>query len=178
MHAWKAKGAAAADIHRRLQAARRKAGVPGPHKASVHRALNGSSFRRGRVESRGRSCALTVHNLRALDKARKKLITEAKGEYEVHWDDVIRAARVPNVHRTTAARALKAAGYDIQWRAPRLKPDRTDLDDAQRKELCGKYRRLPESYWLDKVDAYIDCKRWPTPHNARGRQFVNKLKVR
>ena len=130
------------------------------------------------MESRGRSCALTVHNLRALDKARKKLITEAKGEYEVHWDDVIRAARVPNVHRTTAARALKAAGYDIQWRAPRLKPDRTDLDDAQRKELCGKYRRLPESYWLDKVDAYIDCKRWPIPRNVRGRQFLNKLKVR
>ena len=178
IHAWKADKISAADIHRRLQAARRKRGESGPHATSVERAFKGATFRRARAEARGRKAVLTPHNLRALDAARKRLISKASGDYEVHWDDVIRAARVPPVHRTTAARALKTVGYDIEWRAPRLKPDRSDMDESQRKELCDKLRKLPPQFWTEKVDAYVDCKRWPIPRNVRGHKFLNKLKVR
>ena len=62
MHVWKARGVVASDIVKRIQAARLKKGIPGPHRASVHRALSGTSFRRGRVESRGRKATLTTHN--------------------------------------------------------------------------------------------------------------------
>ena len=55
---------------------------------------------------------------------------------------MIRAARVPKVHCSTAARALKAAGHKVQRRAPRLKPDRTKMDEAQRKEMCEKLCKL------------------------------------
>ena len=150
IHAWKADKISAADIHRRLQAARRKRGESGPRATSVERAFQGATFRRARVEARGRKAMLTPHNLRALDAARKRLVPKAKCDYEVHWDDVIRAARVPPVHRTTAARALKEAGYDIEWRPPHLKPDRSDMDEAQRKELCDKFRKLPPQFWLEK----------------------------
>ena len=92
--------------------------------------------------------------------------------------DIIRTARVPKVYRTTALRALKAAKYDVIWRPARTKPDRAEIDEAQRVELCGKYRKLPARFWLESMDAYIDCKRWPIPRNLRGRKYLNKLKVR
>ena len=98
----------AAEICRRLQAARRKLGKQGPHPTAVERALKGT-FQRARVEPRGRKAVLTPRNLRTLDATRKRLIAKAKGEYEVHWGDVIHAARVPTAHRTTAARALSEA---------------------------------------------------------------------
>ena len=107
---------------------------------AVERALKGKTFQRARVEPRGRKAVLTQLNLRTLDATRKRLIAKAKGEYEVHWDDVIHAARVPTVHRTTAARALSEAGYGIEWRTPRLKPDRSDMDEEQRTDMCDKYR--------------------------------------
>ena len=175
---WKSKGVTAAEIHRKLQGGRRRKRMAGPDLSTVHRALKGASFQRTRVESRGRKRALSSVNVRALDRTRRRLITKADGDYEVHWDDVIRAARTPAVHRTTAARALKAAGYKVQRRNPRLKPDRSKLDEAQRKEMCDKLRKLPLTYWTQTVDAYIDCKRWRIPRNIRGRKFLNKLKVR
>ena len=130
----------AAEICRRLQAARRKLGKQGPHPTAVERALKGKTFQRARVEPRGRKAVLTQLNLRTLDATRKRLIAKAKGEYEVHWGDVIHAARVPTAHRTTAARALSEAGYGIEWRTPRLKPDRSDMDEEQRTDMCDKYR--------------------------------------
>ena len=129
IHAGAAGKLTAAEICRRLQAARRKLGKQGPHPTAVERALKGKTFQRARVEPRGRKAVLTQLNLRTLDATRKRLIAKAKGEYEVHWGDVIHAARVPTAHRTTAARALSEAGYGIEWRTPRLKPDRSDMDE-------------------------------------------------
>ena len=37
---------------------------------------------------------------------------------------------------------------------------------------------LPETYWTETVDAYIDCKDWKIPRNVKGRSFLDKLKVR
>ena len=178
MHKLKGQGLAVNDIHRHLCTVRSRRGMGCPDVTSVRRALKGKTFKRGTVETRGGPRALTLRNLRALDQARKRLIAKADGEYEVHWDDIIKAARVPKVDRTTAAKAMKAAGYDAQWRTPRLKPARGTADDAQRAEICKKLRMLPETYWTETVDAYIDCKNWKIPRSVKWRSFLNKLKVR
>ena len=133
---------------------------------AVQRALKGSTFKRAKIETRGRKKVLSHANLRALDRARKRLIAKADEEYEVHWDDVIRAARVPHVDRTTAAKSLKAAGYDISWRPPRTKPNRGEIDEKMRERICDKLRKQPVAFWTDKMDAYIDCKTWRVPTSA------------
>ena len=178
LQAWKAQGLSLTDMRRRLMSMRAAARERGPSLMTIRRALRGSTFRRSKVETRGRKQILTPANLRALDRARKRLIAKADGEYEVHWDDIVRAARVPNVDRTTAAKCLRAAGYDISWRSPRLKPARGEVDEEQRTRICNKWRKLPETFWTDTIDAYIDCKMWPVPRSVKGRKFLNKLRVR
>ena len=160
---WKSKGVMVADMHRRLQSARRCRREVGPNLTSVRHALKGATFKRARVETRGGRPILSAHSLKALDTARKRLITKAKSDYEIIWDDVIRAARVPKVDRRTVAKAMKRAGYDVQWRRPRLKPERETADEAQRKDSCDKLRMKPQSLRTGVLDTCIDCKRWQTP---------------
>ena len=124
------KGISAKDIHARLARARAPTGDHGPSLRAVQRALKGATFRRAKVETRGRRWPLSSANLRALDRARKRLIAKTGGDCEVHWEDIIRAARVPHVDRSTAAKSLKAAGYGVAWRAPRLKPVRGEIDEG------------------------------------------------
>ena len=82
--------------------------------------MKGKTFKRSRVETRGRKKTLSVRNLAALTKARKSLIKKAGAKDEVHWEDIQKNARVPHVHRTTAARSMHAGGYDVRWRHQRL----------------------------------------------------------
>ena len=178
LQAWKSRGLTPIEMHRRMASARVAAGERAPSLMAVRRALRGVTFRRSKVETRGRKQILTPANLRALDRTRKRLIAEADEEFEVHWDDIIRAARVPKVDRTTAAKCLKAAGYDISWRTPRLKPARGEIDEEQRARICSKLKKLPVTFWTDTIDAYIDCKMWPIPRSVKGRKFLNKLRVR
>ena len=103
---------------------------------------------------------------------------KADGEYEVHWEDIIRAARIPGADRTTVAKNMKEAGYDIKWRHPRLKPARGEIDEENRKHICNKLRKLPESFWQNGVHAYIDCKDWAIPRSAKGKKYMNMLRVR
>ena len=58
---------------------------------------------------------------------------------------------------------MKRAGYDVQWRRPRLKPERETADEAQRKDSCDKLRMKPQSLRTGVLDTCIDCKRWQTP---------------
>ena len=178
MHQLKAQGITPAEIHRRLAKQRSSSGSAGPDLTTVRRALRGRTFRRSAVETRGRCRSLTPINMRALDTARKRLLKKADGEYEVHWDDIIAAARTPAIHRTTAARRMNEAGYDIKWRTPRLKPSRTEAVDAERMRICGNLKKKRASWWTDTVDAYIDCKDWPIPRSIRGRVHLNRRKVR
>ena len=178
MHRFHVQGGTAAQLHRKLAEARRRKGGSGPDLTSVRRGLKGVTFKRAKVETRGRKRALTNVNMRALEVARKRLIKKAESQYEVHWDDVIKAARVPEVHRSTASRSMNDAGYDIKWRTPRTSIPRSARDDAERKRICDAWRKLPSTYWTDKVDAYIDCKDWPIPRSLRGREYLDRRKVR
>lgn len=71
----------------------------------------------------------------ALDRTRKHLIKQAKGEREVHWAEVIKKARVPNVHASVAGRSLQAAGISVAARTPREKPMRTPEMEQARVEV-------------------------------------------
>ena len=135
VQAWRSQGISTLEIHRRLQHARATGGGDGPNLSTVRRALRGVTHRRGMVETRGRKRTLSPANIRALNSARKRLIAKADGQYEVRWNAIIRAARVPDVDRSTAAKGMKAAGYDIQWRTPRQKLMRGAIDDDMRMKL-------------------------------------------
>ena len=58
--------------------------------------------------------------------------------YEVHWADVTKKARMPSVHRTTVAKNLRDAGFDIAARnavprnAARRPPKRRTPRSSQR----------------------------------------------
>ena len=178
MHALRANGSTVLEVHARLAAGRRRSRRLGPSVTAVRRAIKGESFKRAARETRGRPRILSTTNLRTAERVRKQLIAKADGEAEVHWDDIIRKSRIPRVHRTTLAKNMNAAGFGIGWRQPRLKPTRGEPDEAERKELCNKMRRLPLRFWLQEVDAFIDCKQWRMPLTVRGKSHAKRLRVR
>ena len=60
----------------------------------------------------------------------------------------------------------------------REKPMRGEADEAERKRVCNKVRKLPVSYWLRRVLLYMDNTRWDAPTTAKGKKFVKMIKVR
>ena len=178
IHQWQADGLSIGKIHKKISASRSKARRPAPNLTTVRRALKGKTFKRGRVETRGRKKKLSVRNLAALNTARRSLIKKSGGKDEVHWEDIQKKARVPHVHRTTAARSMHAGGYDVRWRHPRLKPMRSEADAAERRRLANQFRKLPQSYWQNRIDLYMDNKQWELPLSAKGKDFLRMTKVR
>ena len=77
MHQLHAQGASAAEIKRQVAAQRRPRGGPGL--TSARRALRGRTFKRAKVEIRGRPRSPTHVNLRALNTARKRLVESSVG---------------------------------------------------------------------------------------------------
>ena len=175
---WKGEGVEPVDVHKRLCALRRQQRRPEPDVTTVRRALGSKTFKRGREETRGRKTILSNRNMEAMDAKREELIQKADSEWEVTWDDVVMKSRVPAVHRTTAAKNMSDAGYDVKFRRPREKPVRGEIDEAQRKRICNKLRKLPHSYFQRKVHIYIDNKVWEVPTTAKGNKYMRMRKVR
>ena len=175
---WQSQGMTPKEIRNRLLRKRATAGERAPSLVAVRRALRGQTFKRSKMETRGRKQILSMANMHALDETRKKLNVKADNDYEVTWDGIVCTARVPHVDRSTASKCMKAAGFDVAWHTPRTKPSRTEIDEKQRMNICSKLRQLPTSFWTSKMDAYIDCKAWPIPRTTKGRKFLNKLKIR
>ena len=126
-------------IHEIIAKQRQRKGIEVPCVAVIRRALAGVTHRRGRSETRGRKRKLSRTNTKSLNEARQKLINQADGEYEVTCADVIKKARVPTVHPTTAARSFRKDDYNIAARRPREKPYR---DNDTKKEREAARRRL------------------------------------
>ena len=145
---------------------------------TVRRALRGAAHKRATVETRGRKKSLTARNFATLDRKRVEMIEKADGQTEIHWKDVVKKARVPNVDRTTAAKTMRAAGCDVRWRPARMKPSRTVIDEVERKRICNKLCKLPASYWTETMDLYMDNKKWFAPNSVNGREFLNRMKAR
>ena len=171
------KGLAPTEVRAKLEVRRTKSGLATPHLTKVRLALKGKTYRRGQTETRGRPSSLTTLQLRRLNTVRKALIKEAKGEFEIHWDDVLAKAKL-DVDPATARRHLKKAGFDLRWRRPREKPTRSVQVEKERLEICQRWRRLPLGHWSEKVDMIIDNKMWPVPTHTAARTYAKMRKVR
>ena len=61
-------------------------------KDAIHRFAKGSTHKCGAPEARGQKRALSEHDVRKLDKTRRRLIKSADNEWRVTYKDVIEAA--------------------------------------------------------------------------------------
>ena len=102
---------------------------------------------------------------RLFDK-RAELVVKADGARYVPVKEIAARARVPLVHRTTAARYLRKFG--VVWRRMREKPPRTGAHEEDRKEVCRIWRRKPATYWTNHVDHHR-CEEVPPPGQRCGR---------
>jgi len=178
VHKLSNKGKAPVQIHEQLTARRTKRGVDTPTVGNLRRVLKGVTYKRGRKETRGRKHAWTKKNAVKVNVIRKQLIKKAGGEKEVTWDKVIRMARVPKVHASTAARALDDAGIPVAWRPPREKPLRTEEHEKERLRISRQLKAKPLRFFTDTLDLSMDNKKWPVPTTLRGRAFLKMTKVR
>jgi hypothetical protein len=121
-----AKGEVTTQILERIAASREKEGIEAPMPGAIQRAVKGKTHKRGRVETRGRKRKLSKASARKLDKTRTELIEKAKGEEEITWDKVIKKARVPAVHPSTAGRSL------VRWRADQGQTSKEEADAQAR----------------------------------------------
>jgi hypothetical protein len=128
------------EIWKKLKAARSKRKVAPPDLTSVRRFLKGKTHRQDIEENRGRTPTFTRRNVLKMDKVRKELITKADGEWEVHWEDVMKKARVPKADFTTVARSFSREDLSVEWRTPREKPLRGPEHIDERKEACRQWR--------------------------------------
>lgn len=144
---------------------------------AVRRFVKGLTHRAGPVEKRGRKRLLTRRSATALNSTRKALIKKSKGEYEVHWKDVIKGSRVTRVSRQTASRALKREGINVEWRRPREKPCRGPEHIKERMAVCAEWKDKPTSFFTG-CDLIIDNKKWDFPTTDNARSYVRKCRVR
>ena len=155
MQKWKSESLTPVQIHARLVRDRARRKQYGPDLTTVRRFLKGKSHKRSTVELRGRKRSLSDANLHAMNRVRKQLVQKADGEREVTWTEVISKSRVPGVDRSTAAKHMKEK-FDVKARPPRLKPARSKIDGADRKDKCNSLRKRSPEYWLDGVHLYMD----------------------
>ena len=110
---------------------------------------------RAPLSSLGTSGATRISDLGALAAAaRRRPIQRAKGETEVHIEDVMNAARVTDVSPPTASRHFRKH-LGVNWRLPRAEPLRTEDDVAARVDMRAKWKHLPNDFFTDRVDAII-----------------------
>ena len=176
IHQWKSESCSPLGIHRRLVADRRRKRLAGPDLTTVRRHVKGKTFKRAAAEVRGRKRALSDKNLATLDRVRGQLITKVDGDREVTWAEVMAKARAPKVCPSTVAKYMKDK-FGVQARPPRLKPYRETIDEAERKRICNRLRKLPGSYWQN-LHLIMDNKKWPCPRSVRGQRFAKKMRVR
>ena len=166
------------EIHKRIAAARARQRQDPPVLTTVRRFLKAETHRTDKPETRGRKAIFKRRSVLKMNAVRKSLVKKADGEYEVHWEDVMKKARMPKTDPTTVARAFAREGIDVSWRTPREKLLRGKEHEDERKEACRKWRFYPENYWTDKVDMYIDNTTWSVPATTRARKYLNQMKVR
>ena len=148
-----------------------------PNVTNVRKALKGKSFRRGAIETRGRKRKLSKKVVKAIDKAREKLLEKADNLKEVTWDDCRRAAKAPHCHPTTVARSLSREGFQVVARPPREKPQREKHHIEERAEIATRWSRYPEDYFHN-LDLIMDNKRFKVPTYKRAVKFLKQVKVR
>ena len=147
MRQWFGQGQRLKHIHGEISAKREAKGIEVPKRCAIRRACRGFTHLFGRGETRGRKQSLSKAEVARLNDARKRLVAKADAEYEVPYKLVLKSARV-KVHRTTAARHLKAK-YGVKWRRFREKPPRSKEHVDERKKVCRIWKKKPKTF-LDR----------------------------
>jgi len=173
-----AQGKTTSEMLRRITASRKKAAILPPELQAIRRHVNGETFCRSGPETRGRKRAWSAKNVREADRARKELYKKGKGEVEVHWNDVVRKARAPTVHRTTAKRSFDRLGHKVQARIPREKPVRTEEVEEEREDMSRVIKKRGKAFYLNKVDGIMDNKKFICPVSAAAKRWLRMRKVR
>ena len=68
---------------------------------------------------------------------------------------MIRKGRGPKADTTTAARAFKREGLKVKLLRLREKPQRTEEQEKEREDVCGKMRKWPLMRFTDEIDLII-----------------------
>jgi Mg-chelatase subunit ChlI len=139
-------------IHSMLVSLRKRKKMLAPHLTKVRMALKGNTYKRSVVETRGRKLALSRHTVLKMNRARKTLLKKRKGQSEVRWADVAKAARAPKVHRTTAKKAFARENIPVAARRPREKPNRSKEHKDERVEIGKKLAKRPATFYSNKLD--------------------------
>ena len=171
-----AKKKTASEILQAIAKGRAKAKVEAPKIWAVRRAMVGATHKRGAAEARGRSKKLTDVQAKRLFRKRTELLARSKGEYYVTVREIVRSARVPEIHDTTAGRYLRSFG--VAWRRLREKPPRNETHEECRRAVCDIWRKKPLSFWTEKVDLIIDAKKFPAPSNDAAARRLRQQGVR
>lgn len=166
------------EVHAKLMVMRRRRRQPPLDITTVRRHMRGKTFKAGAAETRGRKRVYSKRAVLKMNKTRKQLIRSAGGEQEVHWDHIVKQARVTKAHPTTTARAFVREGIAVARRVPRLKPLRGPEHVREREELCQQWRSLPRKYFTDKLDLIMDNKMWKVPGTLRAKKYLRQRKVR
>ena len=172
-----AKGMSAEDICNAISKRRASAKTAAPKVWAIRRAMAGATHKRGSSETRGGKRKLTEvqAGARLFDK-RAELMVKTDGARHVPVKEIAARARVPLVHRTTAARYLRK--FDVAWRRMCEKTPRTGAHEEDRKEVCRIGRRKPATFWTNHVDLIIDAKKFPHPGSAAAAKHMCQQKVR
>ena len=93
-------------IYDMLERTRVRRGIQMVNLTVVRRFLKGATHKRGRKETRGRKRVYSRRNVLTMNAARRKFIQTTKGTKQAKWNPIVRKARAPHAHRTTAARAF------------------------------------------------------------------------
>ena len=173
------KGNTPIQIHAWLEKARGRKNILAPSLENVRKMLKGKSYKCGALETRGAKRVLTRKQVLKLNGVRKHLLKKADSHDKVTWTHVLRKGRMAmKVTEKTLARNFQEEGLDVKWRPARDSQDLTTKDKKERQGITGRWRFLPHDYFLEKVDAIIDNKKFKVPTHYRAFRFVKKSRVK
>ena len=155
-------------IHSLLVSQRKRKGIEAPHLTKLRKALKGNTYKRSATETRGRKQLLSRRMVLKMNVVRKTILKK-RPDKEMHWSDLVKAARAPKVDRTTVKKAFAREKIPVAARRPREKPQRSEEHRAERVVIGAKLAKKPKKFYSKKVDLIIDNKHFDTPtHDVPG----------
>ena len=149
------------------------------NKSSVHRYVNGETYKLSLGERRGAKPKLTKLDKLRLDQARRRLAKKADGEYRVTHDMIINEASKTALRSNPCKRvvqdALRADG--ARYRRPRRKIHISSKDVKIRRAVAEKWVKKPATFWRSKVHAYMDLKKFVLPLTPEQRTKFRQTRV-
>ena len=150
-------------------------------KQAVQCFVKGRTHKLGACEKRGRKRGLSSKGIRALDKARRRLIQKAKNERRITYKDVIKEAGLEDeVCQRVFEDALRAEG--VAYKPLRRKIYVSEEDAKLQMATADKWSKDPKTYWHPTkkqrgVHVYHDEKALPLPQTEKQRQRLTQTLV-